>query len=303
MNFLEEVIPPNLMIPQAQEKMVQHSLDTLMPDITKLKKIAEYDTKFIKKNTNKQQLDIIDELYEYNKELLSSNKALLHENIQKEGIIRANIEKVEGGELLHGSPDEKKELKHELQEIQNRIINTLEDVNFAPIAKITNFRGNKGEKSFHKLWMWILEIFYNTPSSKYDWKEFSRKVLKKDNGEELKRLIIIYKYGKLNTTEKFELEELNNLHVSVIKDYFNTVDLNNFMDVFKLIGKYLTVYEKYMSLKELNYDNKDEELIREEEKKVTKASAKFNSTKYDLITEMQNILFLVNHEFKKEEEA
>jgi len=42
----------------------------------------------------------------------------------------------------------------------------------------------------------------------------------------------------------------------------------------------------------------DVNAVREEEDKVIKASARFNSVKYDVITEMQNILFMVNHEFK-----
>ena len=179
----------------------------------------------------------------------------------------------------------------------------MEDVDFVQIAKTKDFKGNKGEKSFHKLWMWILEVFFNTPSSKYNWNEFSRKAMKKDKGEELKRLIIIYKYGKLTTNERFELRELESLHIKVIKEFFNTTDLNSFMDVLKEINRYVEVYDKYVALKEISYDNNDVELVREEEKKVTMASAKFNSTKYDLMTEMQNILFLVNREFKKEEDA
>ena len=124
----------------------------------------------------------------------------------------------------------------------------------------------------------------------------------KDKGDEFKRLIIIKRYGKLSESEKFELNELNTLHIRIIKEFINTIDLNHFLDVFKFIERYIEVYDKYKQLKGIEYDNEDVEVVKEEEDKVTKASAKFNSVKYDLITEMQNILFLVNHEFKDTDE-
>lgn len=34
--------------------------------------------------------------------------------------------------------------------------------------------------SFNKIWIWILEVFYNTPLSKYYWLEFRNLVIRKD---------------------------------------------------------------------------------------------------------------------------
>jgi len=54
--------------------------------------------------------------------------------------------------------------------------------------------------SFNKIWIWFLEIYYNTPLSKYYWPEFRDKVLKRDNGEDLKRRMIVYNLKNMGLT-------------------------------------------------------------------------------------------------------
>lgn len=50
------------------------------------------------------------------------------------------------------------------------------------------------QNSFHKIWIFVLEVFFGYPESKYDWRDFSKKTMSKkyDKGQELKRKIIIF---------------------------------------------------------------------------------------------------------------
>lgn len=56
-----------------------------------------------------------------------------------------------------------------------------------------------------KVWIWILEVIYGYPRSKFFWPEFAKKAIKNDNGEDLRRRMIMRNYGKLNDTEISEL--------------------------------------------------------------------------------------------------
>lgn len=73
-----------------------------------------------------------------------------------------------------------------MQNLKQETIRQIEAIDFSQFKSIP-----KREKddpvfvSFNKIWIWILEIFYNTPVSKYYWPEFRDKVIKKDNGSEL----------------------------------------------------------------------------------------------------------------------
>ena len=63
--------------------------------------------------------------------------------------------------------------------------------------------------------MWILEVIYNTPRSKFYWPEFAQKAIKKDEGKDLRRRMIMRNYGKLTNSEVSELFEIVKVHTNV----------------------------------------------------------------------------------------
>lgn len=77
------------------------------------------------------------------------------------------------------------------------------------------------EISLAKVWQWILEAFYNTAATRFHWSEFARKVFK-DNGEELKRRMIIYSIKNMNPTLESELYEITTVHGKVVKENFGS---------------------------------------------------------------------------------
>lgn len=296
MNYLEELDLPALS-PQ-QENAIASELAPLIHQLEALNQAAQSTARLAQESTPSNQLAIIEELYRWNKQKLEENNRTLHENITKEAEIKKNLQTIVSGGILRGDPANLKILQHKLKETHEKIVSTIEEIDFGAIGNIKGLKKNQAAPSFHKLWMWVLELFYGFPASKYYWPEFKSKVFTKDKGKELKRRIITYNYGEMNDTEKMELIELCEVHKNVIKDFIKSVELSHFVEVIDLIQNYIYNFEEYIELKKKGVENMDVNSVREEEDKVVKASARFNSVKYDVITEMQNILFMVNHEFR-----
>lgn len=296
MNYLEELDLPALS-PQ-QEDGIARELAPLIPQLESLNQNAQSVAKLARESTAPGQMSIIEELYRWNKQKLEENNQMLHENIAKESGIKNSLKKVEAGGILRGSPEDLRNVQANLKEIHEQIINIVEEINFVAIRDIKGLSKNEGIPSFNKMWVWVLEVFYGYPASKFYWPEFKAKVFGKDKGEEFRRRIITHKYGEIGDTEKLELREIVDVHKNVIIDYIKSPDLTQFVNVIDLIEKYVTEYEQYETLRTKGVEDMDVQAVREEEDKVLKASARFNSVKYDVITEMQNILFLVNHEFR-----
>jgi len=188
MNFLEELDLPALNT--QEEAMIAGQIAPLLPQLELINRDAQTAAKLVQDSTPVNQLAIIDELFNFNKQKLEENNKMLHDNISKEAEIRIAMQKIETGEVLHGNPEELKSLQHELKVTHEKIVNLVEEIDFTAIAKIKGLRKNQAEQSFHKLFMFVLELFYGFPSSKYYWPEFRVKAFLKDKGNELKRRII-----------------------------------------------------------------------------------------------------------------
>ena len=296
MNYLEELDLPALN-PQ-EENLVAGELAPLIPQLEALNQTAQATARLAQDSTAQGQLAIIEELYRWNKQKLEANNKMLHENITKEADIKNALKKLESGGILRHNPEDLRNVQHNLKDIHEKIVNTIEEIDFMALGKIKGLAKNQGLPSFNKLWMWVLEVFYGFPASKFYWPEFKSKAFGKDKAVEFKRRMITHKYGELSDSEKLELRELCDVHKNIIKDYIKSEELNQFLDVIDHIEKYSREFEEYDNLKKKGVQDMDVQAVREEEDKVLKASARFNSVKYDVITEMQNILFLVNHEFR-----
>lgn len=96
--------------------------------------------------------------------------------------------------------------------------------------------------SFNKIWIWVLEIFYNTPLTKYYWPEFRDKVIKKDGGEDLKRRMILYNVKNMGLTNQNELFEIMEIHSKVVTETYG----NKYPEFKKLIS----VLSMYLKQKE-----------------------------------------------------
>ena len=66
------------------------------------------------------------------------------------------------------------------------------------------------------MWIWVLEVYFRYPESKYYWPEFSKNVFKNDKGKKLKRRMIIKNYKNLTYSEVNELADICSVHAKVI---------------------------------------------------------------------------------------
>lgn len=296
MNILEEVDIP--VLTQQQESEVAGELTPLIGPLENLNRESKTFANLVLEPTSPGQLDIIDELYRWNRDKQEHNNIMLHENIARESNIKRALIQIESGGLLHSNPEDVKRLKRELKDTHEQIISIVEEIDFVAIGKIKKLKKNQAAPSFHKIWMWVLELYYGFPSSKYYWLEFKTKAFNKDKGKEFKRRIITQKYNALTNTEKDELKDIYEIHRKVVRDFVRSVELSHFLEVIDLIKHYVDTYEEYDKIKKMDVEGMDVEAVRNEEDKVLKAAARFNSVKYDVITEMQNILFMINHEFR-----
>lgn len=58
--------------------------------------------------------------------------------------------------------------------MKSDLVREIEKLEFQNISKIKeDYDKELYFKSFHKTWNWIMEVFFNTPRSKYHWPEFS----------------------------------------------------------------------------------------------------------------------------------
>lgn len=301
MNYLEELELPALG-PQ-KENAIADELSPLIVQLEVLDQSAQATARLAKDSTTINQIAIIDELYKWNKQKMEENNKMLHDNISKEADIKRNLQKIEQGGVLNGNPEDVKTLKRKLKETHEKIVSLIEEIDYEVIGKIKGLSKNQAAPSFHRLWVWVLEVFYGFPASKYYWPEFKAKAFSKDKGKELKRRMITQNLAELTDTEKLELNELTEIHRKVIKDYVQSLELAHFLEAIDLMKVYIDTYDEYHNINKKGVENMDVNAVREEENKVLKASARFNSVKYDVVTEMQNILFLINHEFKPRREA
>ena len=88
--------------------------------------------------------------------------------------------------------------------------------------KLTHHPTDLKEISLTKVWIWILETYYSTASSKFYWPEFYKKVFKKDDGKELKRRMITYSVKSMSETLHNELTEITTVHGKVSRENYGS---------------------------------------------------------------------------------
>lgn len=301
MNTLEEVVFPRKL--SANEKqIIDTQLSQLIEPISQLKQQSALVAQDAQQNARSEQFSILKDIVDYNHNLIAQNNDQIYKVIQQERLLADSLLQKNQTDI-----DPKKahntavilETNKKLDHFRLEYINTLEGINFTEIAKI-----RKVDKtcvgSFNKIWIWILEVFYSVPSSKYDWEDFSRKSMSKkhDSGNELRRKMIIYDVRSMSVFQAKELEGITNSDIPLLKDKMNpSEELKKFFDALNLL------YEMYrMSMlkskqkeeSKLTYDVR----IQEEERNAINASKRLNTIKFDIMSEVQNLYVLIDSEFK-----
>lgn len=87
---------------------------------------------------------------------------------------------------------------------------------------------------FDKLWVWTLEVFYDTPSSKYSWENFSQQVFTLDNGIDFKKRVKGLNYQKMTKNTIAQTQRVIDLK-NILSQKLSSSDLNNYISAIEHI--------------------------------------------------------------------
>lgn len=301
MSILEEAqFKPNLT--EEQKRSIEHFLKPLLPDIENLKIQSAILRKQTEGLVRQDQIAIINDVVNYNEELFQKNQRELHDIINRENDLAKQIKAEEAnmidtdkgkGESTH------KKISDKFAVLQLQYIARIEKLDFPKIGEI-----KKVEKScapsFNKIWIWVLEIFYGVPSSKYFWEDFAKKAFldKTDQGQELKRRMIVFPVANLSIFQIKELEQIINSDIPLLTDKLpKNEQLLSFYEILKELFK-LNKIEYRMRNEGVKKVHADIKMMKEDKKAALMTSQKLNTTKFEIASEVQQIYALIDSEFK-----
>lgn len=301
MNSLEQaVFPKNLSM--NERALIDRELGQLVPYLEQLNYQSGMVAQEAQRNARNEQDVILRDIVEYNRRLIASNSETLYQVIQHERELQQSLENKEKTDI---DPRKAKnaavivETNKKLDQVHLEYIEQLEKVDFTQIAKIRKVDKTLAT-SFNKVWVWVLEVFYGVPSSKYDWEDFSRKAMsaKRDSGNELRRKMIIYDVRGMSVFQAKELEGITSSDIPLLNDKLPpNEELRRFFESLALLHNMFKFHQNKLKMKEdmkLTYDIR----VQEEEKNALVASKRLNAIKYDIMTEVQNLYVLIDSEFK-----
>jgi hypothetical protein len=297
MNYLEE-IEFSRGLPEFDKVRIERQLAPIMSDQKQLLNESAALANDVEKHISRDQIAIVNDIHSHNAQLLKPNEVLLHECINNQKEFGLKIDKFRSGKASNPNPlGSVKEVEVKLNGIRHQIIEELESIDFTKIATI-----NKLEEvwapSFNKVWIWILEVYFGYPSSKYHWDDFSVKAMSKknDSGKELKRRMIITDSNSFTMFQIQELEDLVKSHRKLLLDKTNFTEFNHFLHILSLIYNQCELNREKVRLQTSGKDSLDIQKIREEEERALLASQKLNQTRFDLISDVQNLYLLIDNE-------
>jgi hypothetical protein len=99
-------------------------------------------------------------------------------------------------------------------------------------------------------WKFIIEYYFQQPSTKYDWNDFKKKVFVRNPGKELERKMVIKNIHSTTELEYIELKHVC-LHMNACIQSNNVMDPNfrKLLDSFMLLKDYLYDYFIYQKIK------------------------------------------------------
>ena len=304
MNYLEELeLPRNL--PESERSHIEKRLGPLLPAQKQLLAEATALAQETRQSIAQDQLQVIKEIHNYNGQLVKPNETLLHDCINKEKEARLKLDQFRSakpeGKLMEAKPaiGDARQREEQLGAMRLQIIDSLEQIDFPRIAAIHKIDEVWGP-SFHKVWMWVLEVYFGFASSKYAWEDFSRKAMSKknDGGKELTRRMIVFDPSTLTPFQNQELDEIVNSHRKLLLDKTDFPEFNKFLNVLKLICEFNKAFRNKGKSDAAGKESLDVLKMRDEEERTLMASQKLNQTRFDLISEVHNLLLLIDTELK-----
>jgi hypothetical protein len=300
MNNLEEISINEGNMQDDQVRTIKSKVTNLMP---KLKQINQSSQLIAKKfsNISSDQKHIVDQIYNRASGEMKVNQKFLHDTIDLEKKLKGNFEDLKKGKGEIITPHQVENKKKELILMQANLIKEIEEMDFKEFLSINETDNNAlFFKSFNKIWVWVMEVFFNLPSSYYYWPDFKTKALKKSNGAEVKRRMIIFPYKNLKNTELNELAEINSLHYHVVMEKFGDKRpfLLKFLNILRSIAIFKEQSDVYENYKDNVVEENDVNTVREEFIQDSKNKNQLCSIKYDVLSEMNNFLHLLTRELK-----
>jgi len=298
MNYLEE-IEFSRNIPEYDKARFEKQLSPVLPEQQQLLNEAATLANEVERHISRDQFSTVNDIYSHNAQLIKPNETLLHDCLNKEKDYGSKIEKLRWNKNGLGEVKTSKQLMTQIDSLRLQTIEELEHMDFPQIAKINKIDQVWGP-SFHKVWIWVLEVYFGYPSSKYSWEDFSKKALSKncDSGKELKRRMIVTAPTSMTAFQRQELEDLVASHRKLLMDKTNFPELNKFLHVLSLIYQQSRLQKEKSELEASGKDSNDVQKMREEEERTLMAGQKLNQTRFDLITEVQNLYLLIDAELK-----
>lgn len=296
MNYLEE-IELNRNTSEYDRSRFEKEVSPVLPEQQQLLIEAANLAKEVDRYISRDQFSIVEDINSHNSKLIKPNETLLHDCLNKEKEYGTKLERMKMGKNGQGETTTSKQVTTQLDSLRLQTINELELLEFTEIAKIKKIDDVWGP-SFHKLWVWVLEVYFGFPSSKYSWEDFSKKAMSKtcDSGKELRRRMIVLEPTSLTMFQVQELEDLVASHRKLLMDKTNFPELNKFLHVLSLIYQQCILQKQRKDL-EAN-GSLDVQKMRDEEERTLMAGQKLNQTRFDLITEVQNLYLLIDAELK-----
>ena len=303
MNYLEEVEFSRQLNPNELQR-VEANLSPLLGPLEALRAETSNLTRDTQKNVSGDQVRIIEDLRAYNLALIKPNEQILHRVMQKERELRQHLEQFHTN--IHPSmqtpPPEVsvsvRDIDTRIESLRGQLIDSLETVDFTRIAQIKKV-DEVVAPSFHKLWVWVLEVYFGTSASRYDWEDFSGKVMTKrhENARELKRRMITFEPAELAPYQRQELDDLVTGHRKLISDKVANPELHKFLEALKIVLEQATLANDKLKMEVSNSESLDVVKSKEEEEKTLAAEQKLNATRFDLTSEIHNLYLLIEDEF------
>ena len=302
MNYLEEVEFSRQLAPQ-EEAHVQSRIAPLLTPLDRLRQETNALARDVQRQVSGDQLRIIEELRAHNATLIRPNEEILHRSIQRERELRQSMEQFRAGvhpkQLANAGPTASgPQLTAQLKQLTGELIEALEAINFPQIAKLRKIP-EVAAPSFHRVWGWVLDVYFGVSLSKYEWEDFSGKTMTKkhESGRELKRRIIAFDPAAYTPNQRQDLKDLVATHRKLIVDKIAEPELHKFVDTLKIIEQQAEVANQRLRLEVNNTDSVDVSRTKDEEERTLGAEQKLNSTRFDLVSEIQNLYLLIEDEF------
>ena len=101
-----------------------------------------------------------------------------------------------------------------------------------------------------RVWQFVMEYYFQQPSTKYDWSDFKKKAILKDKAKELKRRMTVKNIHNTSNGEFIELKHVI-LHMNALKNTGNyqNNDFYRLLEFFTLLKNYVQDYLAYIKFK------------------------------------------------------